>query len=218
MPFLQNNRQPEPMDWFASANAQALLRAEQSVISGALISRPVQAPWLWLAPIPCAENEVELPPRSLRLHREGAGLAGSARCALPLPLPSESIGNLILQHILDEPADALLEECVRVLEPGGRVWLFTLNPWSPYRARWVGSGLSPRSPQDWRQRMRGAGLRPCAGGIRYIGPVWQPGAGADPTPVERLRAGCLLQMEKRSVALIPPVPVQSKWQAGAAPA
>jgi len=218
MPFLQNNRQPEAMDWFAGAPAQTLLLAEQALISGALVTRPALSPWLWLAPCAAAADEVQLPPGSLRLHRDGTGLAGSARCALPLPLPNESIGNLILQHVLDEPGDQLLEECVRTLEPGGRVWLFTLNPWSPYRARWTGSGLSPHGPQDWRQRLRGLGLQPCAAEISYIGPVWQPEAGAEPTSVDRLRAACLLQVEKRTAAPIPPAPVKAEWQPGAAPA
>lgn len=210
------------MDWFDGAHAQTLLVAEQSLISGALVTRSASAPWLWLAPLAAVAHEVELPPRSLRLYRDGPGLAGDVRCALPLPLGNESIGNLILQHVLDEPSEALLEECVRVLEPGGRVWLFTLNPWSPFRARWTGSGLSPHSPQDWRQRLRGLGLQPCTAETSYHGPVWQSETGPDTnpvsTPVDRLRAACLLQVEKRTAALIPPAPAKPKWQPGAAPA
>lgn len=218
MPVLQNNRQPEPLDWFSGPRGRALLQAEEAVISGALVARPAQQSWLWLAPIPAEDQALQPPPFSLRLHREGAGFAGSVRCSLPLPLPSEGIGNIILQHVLDCPFEGLLEECVRVLEPGGRLWLFALNPWSPYRARWAFSGMDAHGAFGWQQRLGRLGLQPCAAGTSFLGPAWQRGNGVDASTLDRLRAVCLQQVEKRTTALIPPAPVATKWQAGAAPA
>ncbi|HLM52538.1 MAG TPA: hypothetical protein VK325_02845, partial [Pseudoxanthomonas sp.] len=115
-------------------------------------------------------------------------------------------------------AGDLLEECVRVLEPGGRVWLFGLNPLSPYRLRWSRSGLAPRAAGDWRQRLGGFGLRPCGGELSYLGPVWSDAGSAQGGALDSLRAVSLLQLEKRTAAVIPPAPVKAAWQPGAAPA
>ena len=224
MPVLQISRQPEALAWFDSVRGQPLLVAEQALIGAAMATRPAQLPWLWLAPRAPGPGTFDLPRRTLVLHRQQDRFSGSLRCGLPLPLPNESIGNLVVQHVLDDGVDGVLDECARVLEPGGRLWLFTLNPWSPYRARWRHSGLLARDVQGWRKTLRGLGLQPCAGGVSYLGPIWRMASGpespespAKPTS-SRLRAVCLLEFEKRSAALIPPAPVTRQWQAGATPA
>ncbi len=220
MPVLQISRQPDALAWFDTISGLPLLAAEQTVIRAALASRPAQRPWLWLAPTdPAARSAgIDLPSRSLLLHPRGDRYAGSLQCGLPLPLPNESVGNLILQHALDDGREGLLDECVRVLEPGGRLWLFALNSWSPYRARWRSSGLQAYDVQDWRQRLRRLGLQPCGKEASYLGPVWRLAAGPQNRAPGRLRAACLLEVEKRTAALIPPAPVKRQWHAGAAPA
>ena len=221
MPVLQISRQPDALAWFDSVRGRPLLAAEQAVVGAAMASRPTQQPWLWLAPQAPEPGTFELPRRTLVLHRQQDGFAGSLRCGLPLPLPNESIGNLVVQHALDDGVDGLLDECARVLEPGGRLWLFALNPWSPYRARWRHSGLLARDPQAWRRTLRGLGLQAHADRVAYLGPIWRM-ASDPPSPAKpgsgRLRATCLLEFEKRSAALIPPAPVTRQWQAGATPA
>lgn len=220
MPVLQISRQPDALAWFDTVRGQPLLAAEQAVIRSALVTRPAQQPWLWLAPVaPAApSSEVGLPPRSLLLHPWGERYAGTLQCGLPLPLPDESIGNLILQHVLDDGREGLLKECERVLEPGGRLWLFALNPWSPYRARWRSNGLQARDAQSWRHQLRQLGLQPCGGDVSFLGPLWRTVAGSQAQAAGRLRAVCLLEVEKRTASLIPPAPVPRQWQAGAAPA
>jgi hypothetical protein len=222
MPVLQITRQPDALDWFDSLRGQPLLAAEQALIGSAMASRPAQQHWLWLAPREPRPGILDLPRRTLVLHRQQEGFSGALRCGLELPLPDESIGNLVLQHALDDGVGGLLDECARVLEPGGRLWLFTLNPWSPYRARWRHSGLQARDPQAWRRTLRSLGLQPHADAVGYLGPVWRMPSG-DPANLakprsSRLRAVCLLEFEKRSAALIPPAPVARQWQAGATPA
>jgi SAM-dependent methyltransferase len=219
MPALHISRQPEVLAWFGTARGQPLLAAENGLIRAALASRPTQQPWLWLAPLALPADAAHAP-RGLRLHRQGDVFAGSLRCGLPLPLPTEAIGSIVLQHVLEEDGmDDLLEECARILEPGGRLWLFALNPWSPYRARWRRSGLATRDAQAWRHSLRETGLQPCGGEVSYLGPVWRMSAAASQARVPgRLRAVCLLEAEKRVAALIPPAPVQRQWHAGAAPA
>lgn len=220
MPVLQINRQPDALRWFDTVRGQSLLVAEQAVIRTALMTRPAQQPWLWMAPLPVdtERSETGLPPRSLLLHPWGDQYAGSLRCRLPLPLPDESIGNLILQHALDDGRDALLEECERVLEPGGRLWLFALNPWSPYRFRWRSNGLQARDAQTWRARLSQLGLYPCGKEVSYLGPLWGASTRPQPRSASRFRAVCVLEVEKRTASLIPPEPIPGRWQAGAAPA
>ena len=222
MPVLQISRQPEALAWFDSVRGQPLLAAEQALIGAAMASRPAQQPWLWLAPHAPEPGAFELPRRTLVLHRQQDRFSGSLRCGLPLPLPNESIGNLVMQHVLDDGSEGLLDECARVLEPGGRLWLFTLNPWSPYRARWRHSGLAARDPQAWRRTLRVLGLQPRTDAVSYLGPVWRIASDRAAKPTKpgssRLRAVCLLEFEKRSAALIPPAPVSRQWQTGATPA
>ena len=106
MPVPPLSRQPDALAWFDTLNGQAVLAAERARIRSALVSRPAQQPWLWIAPF-AQDGDLPVPPRSLLLHRQGRRLVGPLQCGLPLPLPSESIGNVILQHALDDGSDDL---------------------------------------------------------------------------------------------------------------
>lgn len=191
------------MQWFALPAGRAVLDSEQTVVADALTAHPVIGlPWLWLTPSLDGD-----PPegRGLRLAAVGAGWTGAIRCALPLPLPTESLGAIVLQHVPGEgpgEAAALLEECARVLVPGGRLALLALNPLSPYRLRWRGRRLIARDPLAWRRRMAEAGLtpEPVAQGI---GPQWSPTASPSLQSGAGLRAAFLQRAEKRAVPMTP---------------
>ena len=107
----------------------AILRAsiEERAYDAALHERPAQE-WLWLAPLAdvaeTADGRCLLP---------GADAWGRVqRYAVPLSIPAESLGTVVLQHVADGAWDPeLLEECRRLLVPGGRLWLFGLNPLDP---------------------------------------------------------------------------------------
>lgn len=204
--------------WFASVAGQGLLASETGCVSDALCQRPGQAA-LWLGPqamcsLACAEAG-----ESLRLSRGLAGeFAGTLRCGLPLPLASESCAMVVLQHVLDEEAAGdgplLLEECARILVPGGRLWLLALNPFSPYRWRWHGHGLRAREPVTWRKRLRVAGLtaEPVAQGV---GPLWDIAAAVGEQDGAGLRAAYLLRAEKRRQPMTPVrQPRAIGWQTG----
>ncbi len=218
MPAFAFARQPDALAWFGTGRGGPILASEHDRISQALTSRTPQ-PWLWVSPGGSDPSPVAVPAtRGLRL-RTAAGshrFSGHVDCGLPLPLPTEAVGVIVLQHALDAgDPQPLLQECARVLEPGGRLWLFVLNPWSPYRLRWQGAGLVPRALNQWRLQLAAAGLATSEHVLHY-GPVWRgvpdaPGHGPPP-----LRAARLLEAEKRVAGLIPPAHVARAWRAAPA--
>ena len=190
--------------WFASASGQALLASEDDAVRVALRRRLGQAS-LWLTPgnihLPlCAETM-----QPLRLYwADDVQLHGDVQCQLPLPLATESMAQVFLQHaveITDAP-DALLEECARVLLPGGCLWLLALNPLSPYRLRWMGQGLDACEPVTWRRRLRAVGLQPDVL-TQGLGPSWDVRVDPHVQDGVGLRAAFLLRAEKRKRPLTP---------------
>jgi len=219
MPPSAFRRQPELTDaaaWFSCAAGRAVLCSEAGSLREAAQERPGQARLL-LTPVPAQGDDGQGEPAFLRLHiAAGQGFEGGVRCGLPLPLASECCGVVIVQHLADisaEPA-ALLEECARVLVPGGRLWLFALNPLAPYRLRWRGAGPRPAEPFTWRRRLRAAGLLP-ESVTQGLGPTWSVAAPADLQDGAGLRAAFLLRAEKRRAPLTPNRTRHAvRWQPG----
>ena len=218
MPLLSHRRQPDTgLGWFATQAGQVLLGVEAVAMARVLAIGPA-LPWAWLGVAAGAAPEAADHRRGLLLRREGGGFSGTVRCALPLPIASESLGAMLLQHLLDDgvAADVLLGECERVLAPGGTLWLATLNPWSPYRSRWLGTGLHARTPGHWQAALRRAGFALDSVSLQWLGPRWKPVRGeAGIGAADRLRAGVALTISKRVHAAIPPRPLRNlRWQAG----
>lgn len=215
-----DRHQPEPAAaaaWFAGVAGQAVLASEAYILRQAAQDRPGQA-GLWLCPSGMGEAELDLP--LLRLRAAVRGFDGDVRCGLPLPLPSASCGVVITQHMADISADpaALLEECARVLVPGGRLWLLALNPLSPYRLRWRGQGPRVAEPVTWRRRLRASGLVPDTIS-RGVGPTWTVAAEPAMQDGAGLRAAFLLRAEKRRSPLTPSrASATPRWQPGMPPA
>jgi SAM-dependent methyltransferase len=213
MPRVRTMRQSEPaLDWYSSAPGQGLLAVEQAAMARVLAHNTATAPgWLWLG-VPGATPPESERRRGVLLRRGEGGFIGDVRCALPLPIASESLGVVLVQHVLDDapPGDALLDECARVLSPSGVLWLAVLNPWSPYRARWLRSGLRAHDPGRWQKRLQRAGFATDSLSLQWLGPRWRSahgdiGVGA----VDRLRAGVGLTVSKRTFAAIPPAPLRA---------
>src|SRR5690606_22326378 len=114
MPALSPNGQPAAgQAGFASDAGQALVQSELPLIRRAVGGGPAP-PGAWFAPCPVRADGCG----------RGAGLVagedaweGGLRCGLPLPVASESLSTVVLQHAraVAGPIDALLEECERVL-------------------------------------------------------------------------------------------------------
>ncbi len=214
----QTGSSPPPLDWFGSEAGQALLAAEAGAVQRVLVGCPA-LPWAWLGTAAAAAPPVV--GRGLLLRRDRRQWVGAMRCGLPLPLASETFGAVLLQHVLDDAidADALLGECARILAPGGTLWLAALNPWTPYRARWAGSGLRARDPGRWQAALRRAGFSADSISLQWLGPHWPIGHGdAGVGATDRLRAGLALTVSKRVWAAIPPARLRNlRWQAGRSP-
>jgi len=208
MPALPSLRQASPTSWFESEPARGLFALEQRLLLPRLAELPAKG-WLWLAPSAGWLEAAALAGPGLRLHRQAHGYAGDARCALPLPLASESVNVVVLQHVTAADAAQLLAECERVLMPGGRLLLTSLNPFSPFRAHWRRHGMVVRTPQRLRQLLAGAGLECDA--TRYVGPLWQTESSGS-ARLAPLRAACLFTAEKRSPSLLGPRPLPIRWQ------
>ena len=206
MPAVPSPRQPaaDARDWFLTPAGRAVLASEDAVVAQALCDRP-GLPWLWCGPDPGEEATEGATGRGLCLSPAGEGWHGAVECALPLPLPSESFGTVVLQHVArpaGERGPALLEEAARLLVPGGRLWLFLLNPLAPYRWRWRGNGISASEPLVWRKRLRAVGLVPDPVS-QGLGPSWSIQVSPLPQQGPGLRAAYLLRAEKRSLPLTP---------------
>ncbi|MFC5569543.1 methyltransferase domain-containing protein [Lysobacter yangpyeongensis] len=217
------SRQSEgPLAWFASVPGQGLLAVETAAISRVLAGIPA-LPWCWLG-VPGTVPPAGSGGRGVLLRREGGRIAnlqfgGAVRCGLPLPLANESFGAVLLQHALDDGADrnALLGECERILAPGGTLWLAALNPWSPYRARWLRTGLHAHVTGAWQASLRRAGFALDSVNLQWLGPRWRMDQGDVGVGMnDWLRAGIVLSVNKRVHALVPPARKHSFRLQGAA--
>lgn len=201
MPALSPNGQPAAgQEWFASDAGQALVQSEIPLIRRALRDRPAP-PWAWFAPCPVEAGDCG---RGACLVAGDGAWEGALRCGLPLPFATSALSTVVLQHAsaVAGPIDALLDECARVLMDGGRLHLLVLNPLSPYRLRWRGTGLSAGEPLTWRRRLRRAGLEPDPVS-RGVGPVWKIQAREETRNGPGLAAAYMLRAEKRVAPLTP---------------
>ncbi|WP_330969765.1 methyltransferase domain-containing protein [Lysobacter sp. A3-1-A15] len=144
--------------------------------------------------------------------------AGDLRCELPWPIASDTVGMVLVQHAAEEVRDPrmLLDECARVLVPGGTLWLSVLNPLSPFRGRWWRGGLHASALGTWQSRLRRSGLVPDSLSVQWLGPYWRTDRHDSGVAArDRLRAAVAITVVKRVHAAIPRQPLMRfRLQAG----
>lgn len=200
--------------WFAAPLAQPLLRDEQRQAIP-LLTACYGRVGLYLRCADSAPPELSgnMLQQVLRLHRGRQALEGDLRCSDgELPLQRESVDLVYLLHALEEcerPHELMLE-IERVLAPEGNLLLLMLNPFSPWRLRWSGSGLRTFGSGACRALLRDTGFDVLQ--QIGVGPVlpWYPAReravlpiGARRDPWANWRAGVLLQARKRRRGLTP---------------
>lgn len=209
--------------WFERPAGQAILDSEQGLIAEALRNTHAGLPWLWIGPangpsnaaasyqrpIDGAEQGAAVDAaatsvgRGLRLCISAEGWRGPILCRLPLPIATESLGAVVLQHVTslrNASSGALLAECARALVPGGRLHLLALNPISPYRLRWQGRGLRGADATRLRQLLRDVGLAPELY-AQGVGPQWATELSELPQAGAGLRAAYVQRADKRTIPM-----------------
>ncbi len=202
--------------WFLRPAGRAILDSELGLIAEGLRTTHAGLPWLWIGPSsgpslgPSVEpspvlsmTEMQVEARGLRLTLSAEGWRGPIRCRLPLPIATESLGAVVLQHVTslhNAGSGALLSECARALVPGGRLHVLALNPLSPYRARWQGRGLRAADAARLRQLLRDVGLNP-ESYAQGVGPQWSMRLSELPQAGAGLRAAYVQRAEKRTIPM-----------------
>jgi SAM-dependent methyltransferase len=218
MPAPLSHRQPGPAaapagGWFDGPAGRAILDSEAALVAEALQGWPGRT-WLRCTPaaVPCPEG---LGP-GLSLVGDGEHWVGELRCGAEFPLGDDSMASIVLQHVADFAPDpvGLLAEAARVLEPRGTLWLLALNPLTPYRRHWTGTGIRSREPVGWRRRLRAAGLHPDTL-TTGLGPRWSIAAAPQRQDGVGLRAAYVVRAHKRVASPVQPDPIPAlRWQAG----
>ncbi len=213
-----------PDNLFAFPEPTALLRSELAQVPALAAARPAGRALLVQACAAHREWSVDVRHlRLLRLHAQGGGLRGDLRCrADALPIEDDAFQLVVVQHAADAlpAAPHLLDECVRVLAPGGTLLWFGLNPWSPWLVwlHWQARSGVPvpaaSGAHGLRRRLIACGLD--SGKPHAFGPCWPSSVAAD-SALTPLRAAWGLVASKRAAVLTPLWPRRLRPRASARP-
>lgn len=181
MPATSTRRQPESrsLGWFRGVVGRQLAGDIQRLATPEL-TRIFGHSGLFLRPT--GDYPIELSGNMLAhvlsLHRSGRDLDGALRCVdAELPIASDSLALVYALFPFESAQDpaALMREIARVLKSDGIALLFSLNPWSPTRLRWVFQVGSPISGGEMVAMAGDAGLDVVR--RRHLGPCWANGEG-----------------------------------------
>lgn len=152
--------------WFNEPLGATLLGQEQDALAATLPGLfgyyLAQVCPSGLPAVPLADRHIKS--RILVARKRPAGSDGDWLCGDPLQLPiaSDSVDVVMLQHTLDFSPDPhqVLREADRILIPEGRLLVIGFNPWGLWgiwhllargrgRVPWCGRFLSQHRVQDW---------------------------------------------------------------------
>lgn len=204
-----------PRSIFELVELQHLLAGEWN-LARARAALVASGPGLSIDPLAVGQaRAISSHPEWTRLHRHGNGLAGDLRC-LPdsLPFENDSMQLIVARHIVDVlgPGSGIEAELARILAPGGMLFLFGLNPLSPWRfwlSRQVRHGLLlPDYSSSGRVRSALVGCKLSIVRREFLGGAW-PGNSRDASLTDSGPAGAiwegawLLAARKQRVGMRP---------------
>ncbi len=158
---------------------------------------------LWIGVSGCPEAA---PPGALQasLMIDGqCGFDGDARGAIDaLPFTDACASHLVLQHVLesldDGSADALIQQCARLLKPSGVLALYGFHPHSLWRRQFAHAEvLEVRGPSHWRRALHALGFE--VQRAQRIGAAWD---GA-PRLLDRFGVAYGMRAWRAGAAIIP---------------
>ena len=151
-------------------------------------------------------------PLLTRLHPSADRLEGDVTCAnTALPFESDRVQTIVVQHAADvlPSLDDLLDELCRVLQPGGQLFWFGLNPfstwaaWSHWQAR--SRSVHPRWLRQIDRMLARHGVD--AIDSRYLGGLWPQSQAINEvrrySVFDGWRGAWLLSARKRRAVLTP---------------
>ncbi len=166
-------------DVFHLAEIENLLAFELAWVNCAPLVAPA-GPAISLSPTPEHRKPVFAGHHSItRLHLASHGLAGDMDCPIhALPLETDSVQLIVVRHLFDAlgPHAELESELMRVLAPGGALFLFGFNPASTWRLWWLRQSAQGIRMPRWnslaRTRQRLASIDHMQSQHAFLGGSW----------------------------------------------
>lgn len=166
-------------DVFDLAEIESLLALEWAWVKAAPVVAPA-GPALSIFPARSHLKSMVSAHHSItQLHLSRDGLAGDMNCSMnALPLETDSVQLIVVRHIFDVLGrhDELESELMRVLAPGGVLFLFGFNPASTWRLWWLRQAqhgiCMPRWSSLGESRQRLASIDHVQSQHGYLGGSW----------------------------------------------
>lgn len=166
-------------DIFDLAEIENLLALEWAWVKSAPVVAPA-GPAIALSPARTRGKPMISAHHSItQLHLSGEGLAGDLNCSMhALPLEADSVQMIVVRHLFDVlgPDTELESELMRVLAPGGVLYLFGFNRASTWRLWWLRQALQGMDMPRWNSlaatRQRLAAIEHVQSNHGYLGGGW----------------------------------------------
>lgn len=213
LPHLAAVPEPVPTNAFRLYSRPAWLRLARHQQQLLHIPNVPIAATLWISADAQWTAQHAPSPLLTRLHPDSGQLSGDLVCEpSQLPFERDSLQTIVVQHAADAMADLapMLGELCRVLEPGGQLFWFGLNPLSAW-ASWSHwhEGPTPSLHPRWMREVDRLLMRHGVDAIdsRYLGGLWPRSQIANEARrvgvLDGLRGVWMLAARKRRAVLTP---------------
>lgn len=213
LPHLAAAPEPVPIDTSRLHSRPAWLRLARHEKQLLHIPNVPIAATLWISADAQWTAQHAPSPLLTRLHPEAGRLSGDVVCEPScLPFERDSIQSIVVQHAADAMTELapMLGELCRVLEPGGQLFWFGLNPLSAWAAwsHWH-EGSTPSLHPRWMREVDRLLMRHGVDAIdsRYLGGLWPRSQMANEarrlSMIDGLRGAWLICARKRRAVLTP---------------